>query len=298
MTELKPPMDFDEQVEILMRHGMVVNDKEQAAEILRHINYYRFSGYALEFRRDVNSSNYIEKTTFEEVYAIYKVDQQLRDLLRLYIEKVEIYYRTQIAYGFTSSICQTAPYDQHYDEQNYSSVEKFNKVKDAVRDQKRYYKDSLVIKHHREKYGDKLPLWVLVEMMSFSCLSKLYCCMRNTEKNLIANMNGVNANTLKNHLHALSTLRNKCAHAGRLYNVELKPPVKLSQQFLKKNPEVSNSSLFAYLLVLIKRLPDRIDKKDLKDQVVGLIELNNEKLDISLMGFPSNYKDLLNNQVI
>ena len=72
----------------------------------------------------------------------------------------------------------------------------------------------------------------------------------------------------------------------------------MSQQFLKKNPEVSNSSLFAYLLVLIKRLPDRIDKKDLKDQVVGLIELNNEKLDISLMGFLSNYKDLLNNQVI
>lgn len=43
----------------------------------------------------------IEGTTFETVYYLYKVDEILRDTFRQYIEKAEVYYRTQIAYGFS-----------------------------------------------------------------------------------------------------------------------------------------------------------------------------------------------------
>lgn len=39
----------------------------------------------------------IEGTTFETVYHLYKVDEILRDTFRRYIEKAEVYYRTQIA---------------------------------------------------------------------------------------------------------------------------------------------------------------------------------------------------------
>ena len=40
--------------------------------------------------------------------------------------------------------------------------------------EKNYYKDSLIVKHHKIKYSSKMPLWVIVELMSFSNMSKLY----------------------------------------------------------------------------------------------------------------------------
>ena len=98
---------------------MIVADREKAKDILKRVNYYRFTGYALQFRQEPSGSNYIEGTTFETVYHLYKVDEILRDTFRRYIEKAEVYYRTQIAYGFSMAKCTEAPYDQHYDENNF-----------------------------------------------------------------------------------------------------------------------------------------------------------------------------------
>ena len=61
----------------------------------------------------------IERTTFETVYHLYKVDEILRDTFCRYIEKAEFYYRTQIAYEFSIAKCTDVPYDQHYDENNF-----------------------------------------------------------------------------------------------------------------------------------------------------------------------------------
>lgn len=55
-----------------------------------------------------------------------------------------------------------------------------------MRREEEYNKDLLVVKHHKEKYDDKMPLWVLVELMSFSNLSKLYKAMYKTEQEMIA----------------------------------------------------------------------------------------------------------------
>ena len=115
---LKKPLTFDEQLDKLIAHGMVILDREKAKNILKKVNYYRFTGYALQFRKAPSDSSYIEGTTFETVYRLYKVDEILRDTFRRYIEKVEVYYRTQIAYGFSTAKCIEEPYDQHYDETN------------------------------------------------------------------------------------------------------------------------------------------------------------------------------------
>ena len=94
---------------------------------------------------------------------------------------------------------------------------------------------------------------------------------------------------LENHLHCLSVLRNKCAHAARLYNTTYSPPAKLSSNFLKKHPEVSNRSLFAYIVVLQKRLPDMQDRKRLLDDINSIIQKYKQDIELSMIGFPENY---------
>lgn len=295
--ELKRPLSFSEQLDILKKHGMVINDNEKALEVLKDINYYRFTGYALQFRIAPDNSTYVDGTTFESVYNLCIADEKLRDVFRMYIEKVEVYYRTQIAYGFSMAKCTEPPYEQHYDENNFYNKIGYNEVINSFKREKNYYKDSLVVKHHKNKYGNRMPLWVMVELMSFSNLSKLYSSMYLSEQNIIAGTIGIGSKTLENHLHCISVLRNKCAHAARLYNTKFYPAVRFTKQFLRKNPEVKNDSLFAYALVLLKRLPTNKAKIDFVEAIQIVIEQYRDDINMDLIGFPSNYIDILKNNI-
>ena len=48
--DLKKPLTFEEQLDKLVTHGIVITDKEKAIDILKKVNYYRFTGYALLLR--------------------------------------------------------------------------------------------------------------------------------------------------------------------------------------------------------------------------------------------------------
>lgn len=125
-----------------------------------------------------------------------------------------------------------------------------------MRREEEYNKDLLVVKHHKEKYDDKMPLWVLVELMSFSNLSKLYKAMYKTEQEMIAKSVKTKRDILANHLHCLSILRNKCAHGARLYDIKFSPPARLGTSMLRNNKNLINNTLLAYLIILIRRLPN------------------------------------------
>lgn len=295
--DLKAPLTFQEQLKKLEEHGMKIENPEYAVEILSQINYYRFTGYTLQFRQNSDNSNFSNEIYFSHIYNIYKFDECLRDIFRKYIEKTEVYYRTQIAYHFSVAKCTKPPYDQHYDENNFYNKTGYKEVMDSFKKEKNYYKDSLIVKHHKLKYNSKMPLWVIVELMSFSNISKLYNSMYITEKDAISTSVGTGRNTLENHLHCLAVLRNKCSHAARLYNTEMNPPAKFSTKFLQKNPDIKNNSLFAYILVLLKRLPNPEFKKALINDINTVIEQYNNYIDLSLLGFPTNYTDILKNNL-
>ena len=295
--ELKQPMSYEEQLHRLITHGIVVDDRDRAIDILKRVNYYRFTGYALQFRVSPEDSTYVENTNFDTVYNLYMVDEKLRDLFRMYIEKAEVYYRTQIAYGFAMNKYTQPPYDQHYDENNYYNKNGYKEVIESFKREKKYYKDSLIVKHHKDKYDSRMPLWVMVELMSFSNLSKLFSSMYYSEKDAIAQAVGISKTTLENHLHCLSVLRNKCAHAARLYNTEFNPPAKFTSTFLEKHPDLKNNSLFAYALVLLKRLPDQKSKKSYVEAIKVLMEQYEEDIDMSLIGFPDDYLEILENNI-
>ena len=295
--ELKEPLSFEKQIEKLKSHGMVMGDEAKVKEILAEINYYRFTGYTLQYRKNPDESDYIEGLPFEKVYRIYQFDESLRDIFRKYIEVAEVYYRTQISYGFSMVKCVNPPYDQHYDENNFYNKTGYKEVMESFKKEKNYYKDSLIVKHHKAKYESKMLLWVIVELMSFSNTSKLYSSMYISEKEKIADAVGISYATLEKHLHCLAVLRNKCAHAARLYNTQFNPPARFTKQFLKKYPEVKNNSLFAYVLVLLKRLPNEKTKMAMLNAVQAVIEEYQDDVDLTLIGFPENYMTLLKNNV-
>lgn len=295
--DLKEPKSFFELVCRLKEHHMLVDDETYVESFLRKVNYYRFTGYALQFRIAPHDSDYVEDVEFETVVQIYNFDTELRCLLRKWIEVLEVYFRAQIANAFSLAKCKKPPHNQHYNFINYYNKEEAEEIFEDFKKQKKYYKDTLVLQHHQQKYGDYYPLWVIVEMISFSDLSKLYSCMYYSNQDEIASNVGTGRSVLKNHLHCLSVLRNKCAHAARLYNTELKPSAQLPDSFLRGNPEVKSNSLFAYILVLIRRLPEEAMKSSLVYELKKIMEKYEGFIDLGVMGFPENYVQVLTDNI-
>lgn len=50
MEYTNPPLTYEQQVELLINRGLIVDDKERAIRLLGHISYYRLSAYMLPFK--------------------------------------------------------------------------------------------------------------------------------------------------------------------------------------------------------------------------------------------------------
>lgn len=291
---LKKPLTFKQQTKQLNNHGVKINDYSLVEQVLNEVNYYRLTGYLIDIRKNENDSDLKEIVSFKNLYDTYRLDNELNDYLFKILLKIELSLRTIIAYTYSMNKCRKPPHNQHYNKNNYYNVTGFKKVLESLQRTENYNNESLVIKHHKEKYSSKMPLWVMVEFMSFSTLSKYYSCMYYSEQEKISKKLHISHKLLPNWLHCLSVLRNYCAHGARIYNVKFKPSVKLGRAFLRHNPNVRNNTLFSYIYIMFKLLPKSLNKKEELSKLYDLIK-RYPTVKISKYGFPDNYKELLNN---
>ena len=294
--DLKPPLSYEDQVSRLIEHHVQISSKKDAATFLSRVNYYRLTGYALQFR-DKTGQDYVDGTSFDTIKNIYCFDAELRGILRNALDEAEGCFRTHIAHGFSMVKCAAPPYNGHYDPENFYQKELYTKVMESLKQEEDRRSDSLVVQHHKKCYGDALPLWVIVEMLSFSSLSSLYASMYISEQDSIAKMRGQTSKVMKNHMHVLTVLRNKCSHGRRLYNTPLHPSVMLGSGYLRNHPEVRCDTLFAGILALIRNLPTRESKIILYNQLCNCITKYASSIEIERIGFPVNYKQLLTIEV-
>ncbi len=291
VKELKKPLTFEEQVVRLKEHGVLISDKSKAQEILSKINYYRLSGYAYQFKKD--SDDYREGTSFDQIVKIHELDQKLRNLLRQPLEIIELWARTQIAYHFSISRCLISPHDGHYNSDNFYRKDMHKKVLDGLEKDLRHNKDIEFIKHHQNIYGGRMPLWVMVEVLSFSNLSKLYSSMTNCDQDRISSALGTETKYLINNLHCVANLRNICSHGGRLYNRIILPEVKLAPSYYRLFLEQKNDSLAAFIIALLRLLPEDESKKSLITDIDRVCCEYKDEVDMAMYGFSADYIDKL-----
>lgn len=94
---IKKPKTYDQQIAILKYKNIVIIDDTRAKEFLKHVNYYRFSGYFLPFQVNGQGSLF-SNITFDRLQAIYEFDEQLRNLVAGAVDEIEVYLRAQLAY--------------------------------------------------------------------------------------------------------------------------------------------------------------------------------------------------------
>lgn len=289
LKEHQPPLTVIEQIKNLKEIGLIINDDTYAEKILNDISYFRLiKAYSLKLK--IKNGNYHQNVTFEHIVELYLFDANFRQLLFSQIEKVEVNTRCRIANYFSNKYGVLG----YKDELNFTDVNYHREfLEDIQTELKRNSKSPFVTNFINNYSSGDLPLYALVEILSFGNLSKFYKNMKNPDKKAIAKLFNVGYTYLESWLENLAYVRNICAHYGRLYNAKLsKKPMLYSEYNLLG---IRNDRIFSSLICLKHLLsPDNIHWKNFVTNLSALIE-KYENIDIYSMGFPSNWELLLLN---
>lgn len=284
-NRIKKPTTFQEQVNILKNKGLQIEEEHQAIEILNRINYYRLSAYTLTYKVD---KKFLEGVSFDDVYNLYEFDKRLRNMIMGVLETIEVAFRIHIAYLIAHK----------YGATGYMDVANFinGRIHEDLMQKTNFEIDrsnEVFVEHYKSKYNGVFPVWVAIEVVSFGLLSKIYSNLKNEDKSEIAtSYYKIPHKYIRSWLHTLSTLRNICAHYGRIYNRQLTIKPMLYKKDVKKG--IENDKMFAAIFIMGKLIKDTAEWRTFVTNLKALVE-EYDKVDIKLMGFPDDWEQLLRN---
>ena len=297
-------LTFDEQIAYLETKNLLIPEHERAKELLKRIGYFSLvSGYKTPFKNPT-TKNYADGTRLGDIAALYFLDEDLRELFLKYILKIERNMRALLAYFFSQKHGegQTA----YLNPQNYATTPKnregVRRLVSTLDHLANRNSDYPYINHQRQIYGN-VPLWVLLNGVSFGTLSKFYqYAAQDIQTGVAKNFVKVNRKQLEQYLSVLTKFRNVCAHGERLFSYQTRndiPDTALHKKL--KLPMVGTQyccgkrDLFAVVIALRYLLPDH-DFKQFKTSLANVIRrylrASGAMAEANLfqyMGFPQNW---------
>ena len=284
-TFSKPHLTYNEQLELLKTRSLIIQNESFALNKLKHISYYRLSAYYLPFYD--KDKVFKEYTTFEDILQLYYFDKEIRNILFTNIEKIEIYLRTQLSYTISKD----------FGSFGYSTCENFHNKKDFIPLMSHIQKEvnrskEIFVKHFFNNHIEcNLPVWMMIETVSFGTISKIYKNLYQKQREEVIKALHIPANVFESWLHSLIYVRNICAHHSRTWNkiLGIKPLVPRKIGCFKSIP---NNKIF-FILSIMQYLLTKIDDEelDLKKDIITLFK-KYPNIPIENMGFIHNWENL------
>ena len=306
----KPFMTYDQQIEKLKSKHLTIADEASAKATLRQIGYYALiTGYKDLFKNPT-TRNYRDGTTFDDIVALYHFDEHLRELTLHHLLQIERHIRSSLSYAFCSFFgdAQSA----YLDPQNFdcSSARRKEKVQQLI---ERYLSrplthptDHSYLEHHKTAHGN-VPLWVLVNVLTFGTLSKFYELSAPQVQTAVSQeFEGIDEHQLAQLLDVLSKFRNLCAHGERLFSHRCAtkdiPDLPLHQALhLPQRGTTYTQGKRDYLALVIafrSLLPAsefQLFEQKLCCLIQDVVSQNSQLSEsdlLSLMGFPANWQEI------
>lgn len=301
--------NLDEQIAILRGKNLIINDEEYARNILFRENYFFLSGYRHLFMENFKDKNFIQGTRFEEVYATFLFDRNLRNIMFKYILVIEnniksiISYQLSKKYGFKE--------EDYLKEENFDrSGLKARQVHDVLSKVKRQVrinaKQHNATMHYINNYG-YIPMWVLAKVLSMGIVAELFNIIKPEDQQPIENFYNLDAETIVIYISLLSNFRNLCAHEDILYDYRPQKTVPNSRfhqalqiPIFEGEYKFGKNDLFA-LVIILKQMLDKNEFIILMSELNSEIETLDTKVDtvplnpiLNKMGFPNNWKNIIN----
>ena len=285
----KPALSGADQLTKLKSRGLLVADDAFALRRLRHIGYYRLSGYMLPFQiggSDKDRHTFRPDTTFEQIVRLYVFDRKLRLLVLDAVERIEISVRA----GLSGQIAVAN--GPHW----YENPRLFDRLFNHERhleeiDRHLANSTDVFIDHYNNKYQGgppRPPCWMVFECMPFGTVSKIVKWAIPKQMSELCADYGLPQNVLASWLHAVSYARNLCAHHSRLWNRTLTiTPI----QAHRYRTELTPNNKFYALAVVIQVILLAIAPDNTWAQRLAKLLDEHSDVPITSMGFPPEWRD-------
>lgn len=267
---------------------MAIPDRAIAEHYLNFIGYYRLSGYfrGLTTPADLLHQRFRAGTTFQAALDLYIFDRKLRVLLTDALERIEVGVKAVMS---NSGALTHGPFwicDQvHFDRGEHHHI--MNEIDESTKTRAAHH---LFITSFSGKYSDNYPpSWMIMETLSFGAVSRIYEKMRGSLRVPVADTFEVHHNTLQSWLHALTFVRNVCAHHLRLWKrvFVFRPQIPKIYQGIW--PVQSQALLYIQCCVIWHMLrtvaPDSTWARQLRELIIA-----HPQVSLASMGFPADWE--------
>lgn len=306
----KPFMTYEQQIQKLRDKNLLVPNESEAIETLRLNGYFALiTGYKNLFKNPT-TKDYRDGATFNDIVALYEFDAHLREMTLSHLLHVERHIRSALSYAF----CQK--YGDHqaaYLNPNNYDLYPQNNASQVNKLITRYLKPLIArstehqyIEHYKNQHQN-VPLWVLINALTFGTLSKMYqYSTPDIQFSISKEFGGINERQLRQILQVLTDFRNVCAHNERLFSFrcaqheipnlplhkKMNIPMQGTQYIYGKR------DFFAVLLAFRYLLPNKEFteyKRSLNQMIQKAVTANQQITEdelLELMGFPENWKKI------
>lgn len=308
MLVVKEFKTIDQQIDILRKKGLIIDDEARTYDILLKENYFFLNGYRHLFMNSPTDKTFISGSTFSELYSLFLFDRYSRNIFFKNLLIIENRLKSVISYQMSKKY--------GYKEKDYLNVKNFTndpekkrRVHDVIEKMKRQIRINTsrhnATLHYLNNYG-YIPLWILVKVLSFGMVCELYSILKDEDKLEIATIFGLSKEYLEDFLPILSNYRNLCAHEDIVFDHKTERVIpdteyhkrlnifKMDDEYIYgKNDIFAVIIMFKFLLeddefrLMLKEFDYEFEKLDARIDSIPV-----EKI-LDTMGIPKNFMDIL-----
>lgn len=289
MKQYKNP---NELVEYLISKGVIISNKEDTINKIKKYSYYSIiNSYKDVFKTADN--NYKKNVSFDEIYALYEFDKNIRFIFLKYILDIETIIKSLLAETIS----------EKYGIQNYLVVDNFDnsvnnsiieesieKIKEEIEKQNGKHE---ALTHYINEYGF-VPPFVLTKILTLGELSRLYTMLKQSDRQMISKEFKISDKLLKQIMKNMTMIRNICAHNDRLFSFHSKFLLTfkdIDKNYINKNNSTNLYMIMKSMQVLLDE-EKSLELKKLIDMEINKLEIKIKSVNIDiilhLMGFYRN----------
>lgn len=295
----KQILSIEKQLQSLCDSGMMIDSCEDVEKALKNVGFYRLRGYSFHLY-DNETKKYVQGTRFEDILKIYHFDQELACLIFSMISKIEVALRVRLVEALLvhedALVLQDSSIfnDKKMYWQNMSTI-----ASEIARS------NDVFIKHNFDKHEGEIPVWAVVEVLSFGTLSKIiknlktgagsaYSVLAANYRYVSKRGNLVNPSKkmFTSWVKGVSILRNMCAHNSRIYNRTIHTAPEILDVD-KLTPSPVHNGLYQILLAMKYLRASNEEWIEFVDKLSLLIEQNSSVISLTAMNFPPDWKEHL-----
>lgn len=285
---------LSEQIALLRRRGMIIDDEAKAQEVLLDIGYYRLGFYWFPYekvhpQKGLRTHEFREGARFDHVVKLYYFDFNLRNMLMKYLNRIEINFKTFLTYHVSTLHPDSPTWFANPEIVSDKYIKGFKKKYGSLRE-----KYSIIQHHHEIHKEDKYaPAWKTIEYMTFGAVIHLFQELldQSTRITICGHFGIRQQKIFDSYMKVLLDIRNHCAHGNTLYDLALPTSLKKGPASFKKWPdgqiknvmkETDYQNLYGALRVILymTRCVSENRKQDLKEELRGLFKQNTDIIDI------------------